>query len=65
MKIDELEKAVTNLRPEELHAFSTWFDAFREGAWDREIERDASAGKLDAFVARAREEHRAGRTKPL
>ena len=65
MTIDELERAVSNLRPEELHAFSAWFDAFRERAWDREIEHDASTGKLDALVARAREEHRAGRTRPL
>ena len=36
-----------------------------DDAWDREIERDAAAGKLDQLAEDALREHRAGKTKPV
>jgi hypothetical protein len=36
-----------------------------DDAWDRQIEADAKAGRLDALWANAMEDIRAGRTKPL
>ena len=35
-----------------------------DDAWDREIERDVAAGKLDQLVEDALREHRAGKTRP-
>jgi len=34
-------------------------------AWDRQIEADAKAGRLDHLWAEAMEDIKAGRTKPL
>ena len=36
-----------------------------DDAWDRQIEADAKAGKLDKLWEEALEEIKAGRTKPL
>jgi len=36
-----------------------------EDAWDRQIEADAKAGRLDRLWQRAVEDIEAGRTKPL
>jgi hypothetical protein len=36
-----------------------------DDAWDRQIEADAKAGKLDRFWQEALEDVKAGRTKPL
>jgi len=43
MTIEELESAVRRLSPEELSAFSRWFQEFHADAWDRQIEQDALA----------------------
>jgi hypothetical protein len=39
--------------------------ALRDAAWDKELEADAKAGKLDRLAERALREHRAGKSKPL
>ena len=36
-----------------------------DDAWDRQIEADAKAGRLDHLIARAEADIAAGRTKPL
>lgn len=33
--------------------------------WDKQIEEDAKAGKLDKLMEEARRDHRQGKTKPL
>jgi hypothetical protein len=47
MTIEDLEKAVSKLPPDQLAKFRDWFDAFDAASFDRKIERDAKAGKLD------------------
>jgi hypothetical protein len=64
-KLEHVERQVTQLSPEELAHFRQWFAEFDAAAWDAQIERDAAAGKLDAWVSKALGEHRAGRTRPL
>jgi hypothetical protein len=61
MSLDELETGVTNLRPEELTAFARWFDGFLADAWDRRIEADIRAGRLDEAGRRADADFEAGR----
>ena len=53
-----LEAAVEALPPSDLAAFRRWFAAFDSAAWDRQLESDASAGKLDALLAEAAEDHK-------
>ena len=64
-KVEQLEKEVANLAPEELAAFRTWFVEYDWQAWDRELERDVAAGKLDRFAAEALAEHARGETTEL
>lgn len=64
-KVERLENEVRTLSTEELAAFREWFREFDADAWDREIEADASAGKLDDLADRALKAHRTGKTTSL
>jgi hypothetical protein len=59
-KIEEIEKAVERLSPEELAKFREWFEDFEERRFEK-IARDAKAGKLDKLMAEARANHEVGR----
>ena len=61
-KLDTLEKRVSLLSAEELAEFRRWFAKFDAVAWDREIERDVKAGKLDALADEALRDHAAGKS---
>ena len=65
MSVDELEVVVSHLSPEELTRFSEWFEEFLAEQWDRQIEADALAGRLDAAGQRADDDFEAGRCTPL
>ena len=65
MSIEELQTAVAQLPAEELDRFSQWFEEFLAEQWDRQIEADILAGRLDAAGRRADEEFEAGRCTPL
>jgi hypothetical protein len=65
MNLKDLETAVTNLSSEELAAFSEWSEVFLAEAWDRQIEENALAGRLDEAGQKADEEFDAGRCSPL
>jgi hypothetical protein len=60
-KIEDIEKAVEQLSPEDLAMFREWFEEFEARLFDDKIERDARAGKLDKLIAEARANHAAGR----
>ena len=64
-KVEKLEREVQGLTGEELAAFRDWFAAFDAAMWDRQIEADAKAGRLDALADEALADHRAGRTRKL
>jgi hypothetical protein len=63
--IEDIEKAVADLPPEEFAAFRAWFEAFDAKRFDERIERDAVSGKLDRFAEQAVADHRAGRSRRL
>ena len=64
MSIEQLESAVSGLAPAELARFSQWFEGFMAEQWDRQIEQDMAAGRLDAALKRADDHHEAGRCTP-
>ena len=64
-QVERLERAVAALSPEELAEFRRWYQRFDALTWDRQIEEDAVAGKLDALADEAVAEHRAGRSRAL
>ena len=66
MSVTEIIDAVKGLSDAEKGEF---FDRLNEvdfeDAWDRQIEADAKAGRLDHLWKKALEDIEAGRTKPL
>lgn len=64
-KLEQIERSIAALNPKELKAFAKWFEAFRADMWDRQIEADAKAGRLDKLAEQALIEVRTGRTRPL
>jgi hypothetical protein len=48
--IQEIEAAVRQLSPEELARFRAWFAEFDADVWDRKIEQDVAAGRLNALA---------------
>ncbi|MBX9846069.1 MAG: hypothetical protein K2Z80_30120 [Xanthobacteraceae bacterium] len=65
MTIEELEKAVAKLPPEDLARFRAWFEQFDAARFDEKIERDVSAGKLDRLADAALDDLRKGRAREL
>jgi hypothetical protein len=65
MTIEDLEKAVSKLPPDQLAKFRDWFDAFDAVSFDRKIERDAKAGKLDRLAEQALADFDKGRAREL
>jgi hypothetical protein len=63
--VETIERQVQQLGLKELAQFRDWFFEFEADAWDRQIERDAKAGKLDDLARKALEDHAAGRTIPI
>jgi len=65
MSLPELEAAVAQLSAAELTAFARWFEEHLADAWDRRIEADIRAGRLDEAGRRADADFEAGRCQPL
>jgi hypothetical protein len=63
--VQEIESAIQSLPREEFSKLWQWWDEYREAAWDRQIEADVTAGKLDKLLAEADSDFEAGRCKPL
>lgn len=64
-KIEKIEQDVRKLKRNELSAFRRWFREFDSDVWDRQIEEDVLAGKLDKLAEEALAAHRAGKSKEL
>lgn len=64
-RVEKIERDVQSLSTEELAQFRAWFAEFDWEAWDRQLERDVEAGKLDSLADEALRDHDSGRTKPL
>lgn len=63
--IQQIEEAVRNLSPEDLVAFRAWFADYDAACWDRQLEDDVAAGRLDRFVDEACPDLREGRCTDL
>ena len=62
--VQEIESAAEQLAPEDFAKLATWINRRQAETWDRQIEADAQAGRLDKFIDEALEDLRAGRTTP-
>jgi hypothetical protein len=64
-KVEQLERDVQGLTPQDLASFRAWFAEYDWRAWDRQLESDIAAGKLDKFAAEALAEFERGETTEL
>jgi hypothetical protein len=63
--VEDIEKAVARLTPEQLAKFRAWFEEFDARLFDDKIERDAKSGKLDGLAEDAIRAYCKGRTRDL
>jgi hypothetical protein len=63
--IENIERQIEALSAEELAQFRAWFVEFDWATWDRQLEADIQAGKLDRITEKARRDHAKGKTTPL
>ena len=47
--VSEIQQAILNLTAAEYAELTEWLDELEEDPWDRQIEEDAKAGRLDFF----------------
>jgi hypothetical protein len=64
-KIDELKADIERLPSEELAELFRWLSAREWESWDKEIDADSQAGRLDFLVREAREEKAKGTLKDM
>ena len=64
-KLEQIEKSVAELSKEELKAFAKWFAELQADLWDRQIEADAKAGRLDKLAEKALADHKRPDAPPL
>ncbi len=65
MTVTEIQEAVMKLSTGEFKELLQWLDEFSESLWDRQIEEDLEAGKLDGLIQQARKEFRDGKYQEI
>jgi hypothetical protein len=65
MSIQEIETAITKLPPEQLGELLGWLADYHHRTWDKQIEEDLEAGRLDAVLAEVDRDYQARLAKPL
>ena len=60
-----MEQAITELTPVEFREFALWFMDYDQTIWEKEIEEDAKAGRLNFLSSEAADERKAGKLKNL
>lgn len=59
-KIEKIEHQIEALTAQELAEFRRWYREFDAEAWDRQVQDDIQANKLDVFAEEALKVYRAG-----
>jgi len=65
MSVTEIEAAITELPNEDLAELINWLESHHARIWDKQIEDDLEAGRLDAVLAEVDKEYAAGLGSPL
>jgi hypothetical protein len=63
--VERIEAEILKLSPKELTRLTDWVLALDEQAWDKQIEQDITAGKLDFLAQEALAEWEAGNCRTL
>ena len=65
MSVVEIESAIAQLPAREFAELMAWLQKYHDRVWDKQVEDDLAAGRLDALVTEADDEYRQGLAKPL
>ena len=65
MGVKDIEAAITQLSLKDVAKLANWLTDYQAELWDRQIEEDLAAGRLDTLLAEVEREHAAGLTQPL
>ena len=65
MTVEDIEKAIAKLPPDQLAQFRVWFEEFNSALFDQKIRRDAVSGKLDRLAEQTIDDLRKGRAREL
>ena len=65
MGVKEIEKAIVQLPVSDVDKLVGWLEDYRAQLWDKQIEEDLEAGRLDALLAEVDKECEAGLSQPL
>jgi hypothetical protein len=63
--VQEIEQAIRKLEPGDFAALREWFATFDAERWDRQLEQDVAAGRLDWLAEEALRDVREGRCTEL
>jgi hypothetical protein len=64
-QIELLEQRIAELDDISFSKLRDWMMEFDQARWDKKLEADSNAGKLDFLINAALAEHEAGLTKDL
>jgi hypothetical protein len=64
-RVEEIQQAIADLTLEERAELMSSLLNFQDDDWDKQMRRDAAAGKFDTMNREAEQEVNAGKTKPL
>ncbi len=65
MTLKELKKSISQLPPEKLSEFRSWYEKFDSDYWDRQLAEDIKEGKLDSIANEAINEYKKGNFKEI
>ena len=65
MDIKEIESAIAQLPPTKVAELAEWFEEFHSRLWDKQLEEDVEAGRLDSLLSEADQDHDSGRCEKL
>ena len=65
MSVLEIEQPIVELSAEEFSRLIEWIEEFKADRWDKQIEEDVAAGRLDHLIRKTDEAFAAGRCMPL
>jgi len=63
--VAQIAVAVKRLPKKDFAQFRKWFAHYDAAVWDRQVEQDTAAGRLDTLAREARRDHEATRTREL
>ncbi|APB33995.1 hypothetical protein GlitD10_1670 [Gloeomargarita lithophora Alchichica-D10] len=64
-QLEIIAKQIAELDHESYSRLRDWFIEFDQSVWDKKIESDSNAGKLDFLISTALAEYHQGKAKDL